>query len=31
MQNHYSLVYREDERELYPTLKVCNDRLSYIR
>jgi len=21
MQNHYSLVYREDERELYPTLK----------
>ncbi|KAF8627038.1 hypothetical protein AX15_004562 [Amanita polypyramis BW_CC] len=22
MQNHYSLAYREDERELYPTLKV---------
>src|SRR5215475_687691 len=23
MQNHYSLVYREEEREMMPTLKVC--------
>ena len=23
MQNHYSLVYREEEREMFPTLKVC--------
>ena len=22
MQNHYSLIYREEEREMYPTLKV---------
>jgi hypothetical protein len=22
MQNHYSLIYREDEREMVPTLKV---------
>lgn len=22
MQNQYSLLYREDEREMYPTLKV---------
>jgi hypothetical protein len=22
MQNHYSLLYREDEREMFPTLKV---------
>ena len=22
MQNHYNLVYREDEREMMPTLKV---------
>jgi aryl-alcohol dehydrogenase-like predicted oxidoreductase len=22
MQNHYSLVYREEEREMFPTLKV---------
>ena len=22
MQNHYNLVYREEEREMYPTLKV---------
>lgn len=22
MQNHYSLVYREEEREMMPTLKV---------
>lgn len=24
MQNHYSLVYREEEREMFPTLKVCS-------
>ncbi|EPQ52791.1 Aldo/keto reductase, partial [Gloeophyllum trabeum ATCC 11539] len=24
MQNHYSLVYREEEREMFPTLKVSN-------
>jgi hypothetical protein len=23
MQNHYSLIYREEEREMVPTLKVC--------
>ena len=23
MQNHYSLIYREEEREMFPTLKVC--------
>ena len=23
MQNHYSLLYREEEREMFPTLKVC--------
>jgi hypothetical protein len=23
MQNHYSLLYREEEREMMPTLKVC--------
>ena len=22
MQNHYSLLYREEEREMFPTLKV---------
>jgi hypothetical protein len=22
MQNHYNLIYREEEREMYPTLKV---------
>ena len=26
MQNHYSLVYREEEREMFPTLKVGNLR-----
>ena len=25
MQNHYSLLYREEEREMFPTLKVCNE------
>ena len=23
MQNHYSLIYREEEREMFPTLEVC--------
>lgn len=23
MQNHYSMLYREEEREMVPTLKVC--------
>jgi len=23
MQNHYNLIYREEEREMIPTLKVC--------
>lgn len=23
MQNYHSLLYREEEREMYPTLKVC--------
>jgi hypothetical protein len=23
MQNHYNMVYREEEREMFPTLKVC--------
>lgn len=22
MQNHYNLLYREEEREMYPTLKM---------
>jgi len=22
MQNHYNVVYREEEREMFPTLKV---------
>ena len=25
MQNHYSLLYREEEREMLPTLKVRAD------
>ena len=24
MQNHYSLLYREEEREMFPTLKVSS-------
>ncbi|KAJ2916929.1 hypothetical protein MD484_g3520, partial [Candolleomyces efflorescens] len=24
MQNHYNLVYREEEREMFPTLKLLN-------
>lgn len=27
MQNHYNLVYREEEREMTPTLKVSFDRV----
>lgn len=27
MQNHYSLIYREEEREMFPTLKVCRSML----
>jgi hypothetical protein len=23
MQNHHSVIYREEEREMFPTLKVC--------
>jgi hypothetical protein len=26
MQNHHSLIYREEEREMFPTLKVCTPR-----
>ncbi len=25
MQNHHSLLYREEEREMFPTLKVQSD------
>ena len=25
MQNHYNLIYREEEREMFPTLKVNLD------
>ena len=28
MQNNYSLVYREEEREMFPTLKVQSSRSS---
>ena len=28
MQNHYSLLYREDEREMFPTLKVRSLRVA---
>ena len=24
MQNHYNLIYREEEREMFPTLKVLH-------
>ena len=27
MQNHYSLLYREEEREMFPTLKVSASAL----
>ena len=30
MQNHYSLVYREEEREMFPTLKVRISSLWHI-
>ena len=30
MQNHYSLLYREEEREMFPTLKVSTS-LTYRR
>lgn len=23
MQNHHNLLYREEEREMFPTMKVC--------
>ena len=29
MQNHYNLAYREEEREMFPTLKVCLLRLFF--
>lgn len=28
MQNHHSLIYREEEREMNPTLKVRHDETS---
>ena len=28
MQNHYNLVYREEEREMMPTLKVRTNKYS---
>jgi hypothetical protein len=28
MQNHYNLVYREEEREMFPTLQVGHRRCS---
>ena len=28
MQNHYSMIYREEEREMFPTLKVCPSYLA---
>lgn len=31
MQNHYNLIYREEEREMFPTLKVCSDARPYER
>ena len=30
MQNHYSLIYREEEREMFPTLNVRLCRFSSI-
>ena len=30
MQDHHNLLYREEEREMFPTLKVCYTRLSII-
>ena len=28
MQNHYNLLYREEEREMFPTLKASHITLS---
>ena len=28
MQNHYSMIYREEEREMFPTLKICPSYLA---
>lgn len=28
MQNHHSLIYREEEREMFPTLKVGSDEMN---
>lgn len=30
MQNHHSLIYREEEREMFPTLKVCPTPCSFL-
>ncbi len=30
MQNHYSLLYREEEREMFPTLKVCTHTRAFL-
>lgn len=29
MQNHYNLLYREEEREMFPTLKVRISDITY--
>jgi aryl-alcohol dehydrogenase-like predicted oxidoreductase len=29
MQNHYNLLYREEEREMFPTLKVRSDTIAF--
>ena len=29
MQNHYNLLYREEEREMFPTLDVNSPLLSH--
>jgi hypothetical protein len=29
MQNHYKLLYREEEREMFPTLKVTPSQLLF--
>ena len=31
MQNHYNLIYREEEREMFPTLKVRPSRFLFLR
>jgi hypothetical protein len=30
MQNHYNAIYREEEREMIPTLKVCPPSFSLV-